>query len=385
VSRAHADHTSARLFPTVWVIHTPPVRREAHRTTPEAGALPISCFPVFPIHRIFMPQMSVDRLKDLQINPEQKQRSQRPFWIIVIVVLAFAVIALLVAQPWNPEKVRKMRGVTADSGAIQPTNSAIETQGSSTNGTGAANDDTVLTVSGYIINRERIEISPRFLGLVKWIGVKKGDAVTNGQVVVLLDDTEYKARLAQAEGQLANAKAMMAKDDLSYQRIHQLAETSIESKQAEDDARLVLEADRAAVKAAQGGADVAQTYVDWCTIRSPINGVVLEKLVNPNELVMPQSFGGARGPSTALLAVADPKDLQVEIDVNEADLSKISLGQKCRVSPEAYPDKSYGGVVAEVAPEADRAKGTLEIKVQILNPDHFLTPELSAKVEFLKQ
>jgi len=74
----------------------------------------------------------------------------------------------------------------------------------------------------------------------------------------------------------------------------------------------------------------------------------------------------------------------VEIDVNEADLSKISLNQQCRVSPEAYADKTYGGRVAEIAPEADRAKGTLQIKVQILKPDHFLTPELSAKVEFLK-
>jgi len=331
--------------------------------------------------------MSVDRLKDLQINPEHKRRSQKPFWAIVLVVLALAVIALLVAQPWNPEKVRKMRGGggTVDLGS-GPTNSAAATPTVSTNAPVAAHDDnSVLTVSGYIINRERIEISPRFLGVVNWIGVKKGDAVTNGQVVVLLDATEYKARLAQAEGQLANAKAMMAKDELSYQRIHQLAATSIESKQAEDDARLLLEADRAAVKAAQGATDVAQTYVDWCTIRSPINGVVMEKLVNPNELVMPQSFGGARGPSTALMAVADPKDLQVEIDVNEADLSKISLGQKCRVSPEAYPDKSYGGVVAEIAPEADRAKGTLQIKVQIQDPDRFLTPELSAKVDFLKQ
>ena len=343
----------------------------------------ISYFPVFLINSIFLPEMSADKLKALQIDPEHKRRSQRPFWIIVIVVLAFAIGALFVAQPWNPEKVRKMRELTAGAGAMQSTNSATPT--SFTNTTVAANDDTVLTVSGYIINRERIEISPRFLGMVKWIGVKKGDAVTNGEVVVLLDDTEYRARLAQAEGQLANAKAMMAKDELTYQRVHQLAATSIESKQAEDDARLVLEADRAAVQAAQGAEDVAQTYVDWCTIRSPINGVVLEKLVNPNELVMPQSFGGARGPSTALMAVADPKDLQVEIDVNEADLSKISLGQKCRVSPEAYPDKSYGGVVAEVAPEADRAKGTLQIKVQIQNPDQFLTPQLSAKVEFLKK
>ena len=78
------------------------------------------------------------------------------------------------------------------------------------------------------------------------------------------------------------------------------------------------------------------------------------------------------------------KDLQVEIDVNEADLSKISLNQKCRVSPEAYPDKSYDGYVAEIAPEADRAKGTLQIKVQIVNPDKFLTPQLSARVDFLR-
>jgi HlyD family secretion protein len=329
-----------------------------------------------------MPDMSADKLKELQIHPEQKQRRQKPFWIIVLAVFAVAVIALLVAQPWNPEKQRRMKG---DGGhMLGDTNSAAASM-PTTNSTVETKSDSVLTVSGYIINRERIEISPRFLGLVKWIGVKKGDAVTNGQVIVLLDDTEYRARLAQAEGQLANSKAMMAKDELTYGRVHRLAETSIESKQSEDDARMVLEADRAAVKAAEGGADVARTYLDWCTIRSPINGVVLEKLVSPDELVMPQSFGGARGPSTALLAVADPKDLQVEIDVNEADLSKISLNQKCRVSPEAYPDKTYEGVVAEIAPEADRAKGTLQIKVQILSPDHFLTPELSAKVDFLKQ
>jgi HlyD family secretion protein len=86
-----------------------------------------------------------------------------------------------------------------------------------------------------------------------------------------------------------------------------------------------------------------------------------------------------------LLAVANPQDLQVEIDMSEADLAKVSLNQKCRVSPEAYADKVYEGYVAEIAPEANRAKGTLQLKVQVRNPDKFLTPELSAKVEFLRQ
>jgi RND family efflux transporter MFP subunit len=199
-----------------------------------------------------------------------------------------------------------------------------------------------------------------------------------------LDDAEYKARLIESEGRVASAKATVDRAEHDFERVSQLVKTDIESKKAHDDARTQLDAARADLKQAEGAYELAKTYLDWTTIRSPINGVVLEKLVNPNELVVPQSFGGTRGPSTALLAVADLKDLQVEIDVNEADLSKISLQQKCRVSPEAYPEKVYPGYVAEIAPEANRAKGTLQIKVQIENPDKFLTPELSAKVEFLK-
>ena len=148
--------------------------------------------------------------------------------------------------------------------------------------------------------------------------------------------------------------------------------------------RLNVEAARALVTEMQGAKELTETYINWCVIRSPIDGVVLEKLVDPNELVTPQSFGGTRGPSTALISLADLKDLQVEIDLNEADVAKAEVGQKCWVSPEAYPDRRYEGYVAEKAPEANRQKGTLQVKVQIRNPDEFLTPELTAKVDFLK-
>jgi len=320
--------------------------------------------------------MNADNLKGLQIEPRQKQRTQKTFWSIVLTVIAVVLITLLFANPW----VKDSRA----SAKVDPAGTSVSTNNVGATPIAGDANGKVLTVNGYIINRERIEISPRFLGVVKWIGVKKGDAVTNGQIVVLLDDTEYRARLAEAEGQLASAQAMVARDELNFRRIENLSRTDIESKQSADNARLTLEGDRAAFQAAQGTRDLARTYVDWCTIRAPLNGVVMEKLVNPGELVMPQSFGGGRGPSTALLAVADPQDLQVEVDVNEADLSKVSLDQKCHVSPEAYPDKTYSGYIAEIAPEADRAKGTLQIKVQILNPDKYLTPQLSAKVDVLK-
>ena len=321
--------------------------------------------------------MNPEQMEKLRIRPEAKNRPRRPVWIIVLAVILVTAAAAFFALPKKGERRIFYHGTNAPSEA----GSDAMTK---TNAPPTAASDAVLTVSGYIVNRERIEISPRFLGLVTWIGVKKGDTVTNGQVVVLLDDTEYQARLREVEGRVANSKTGIAKAELDLQRTTELAKTDVESKKALDDARLQLESARAALKEAEGARDVVATYLDWCTIRSPINGVVLEKLVDPNELVTPQSFGGTRGPSTALIAVADPKDLQVEIDMNEADLSKISLNQKCRVSPEAYADKVYEGFVAEVAPEANRAKGTLQIKVQIANPDKFLTPELSAKVEFLK-
>lgn len=326
--------------------------------------------------------MNADKLQALQIDRQQKRRPTRTLWMIFILVIAITLVAFYFARPKAGDNVRRFAGGSMPTSGASNTTTAVSTATNAT--TTSSKDDTLLTVSGYIINRERIEISPRFMGVVKWIGVKKGDPVTNNQVVVLLDDTEYRARLAQADGAVATAAANVAKAQVLFDRVNQLAKTDVESKQTQDDARLALEVVKASQKESEGAREVARTYVEWCTIRSPINGVVLEKLVDPNELVVPQSFGGTRGPSTALIAVADPQDLQVEIDMNEADLSKISLNQKCRVSPEAYTDKHYEGYVAEIAPEANRAKGTLQIKVQIRNPDKFLTPELSAKVEFLK-
>jgi HlyD family secretion protein len=243
----------------------------------------------------------------------------------------------------------------------------------------------LLTVSGYIINRERIEISPRFQGVVKWIGVKKGDAVKKDQTVVLLDDAEQNARVAETNGRLASAHVALDRAELNYRRVRELTARNVVSKEADDEARLSVAAAKAAIAEIEGQLALAKTYLDWTIIRSPIDGVVLEKLAEPGELVTPQSFGGARGPSTAVLAVADLQDLQVEIDVSETDLAKISLGQRCQISPEAYPEKHYDGVVAEISPEANRQKGTLQIKVQIKQPDRFLTPELSAKVDFLPQ
>lgn len=334
--------------------------------------------------------MTPDKLQSLSIPSEAKNRSQSSVWLIFLFVAVAAGVALFFAWPRASDQTRRAPGSKpAESSAkAVATTKASDAAPGSTNlpaSTGVkADDDFLFSAPGYVIPRERIELSPRFMGTVKWIGVKKGDAVTNGQVVVLLDDAEYQARLSESQGRLASAKAALEKAQLQHERIKALASASIESKQMEDDARLNVQAAAATVKEIEGGIQWIETYIHWCIIRSPINGVVLEKLVDPNELVTPQSFGGTRGPSTALISLADLKDLQVEIDLNEQYVGRVEVGQKCRITPGAYPNRVYEGYVAEKAPEANRQKGTLQVKVQIKNPDKYLTPELSAKVDFLR-
>src|SRR5215831_7694007 len=170
--------------------------------------------------------MDVQRLAELQIDASAKRRPQRMLAAIFLIVGLVTVATLVLAWPRASDKIRRLGGIS--------TNSLPAVTLSDTNiaATSRTDDNTVLTVSGYIINRERIEISPRFLGVVKWIGVKKGDLVTNGQIIVQLDDAEYLARVHQMEGALAVAKATVAKSELLYQRIQKLAENSVESKQA---------------------------------------------------------------------------------------------------------------------------------------------------------
>lgn len=343
--------------------------------------------------------MTNDQLEKLRIASTQKRRPRGPVWLIVLAVLLVTGVVAWFAVPRAADKFRSGMKSGHDEGALSASAKTGGVQSSS--GPAAANvapsatttptpaagsgkvEGSILTVRGYIVNRERIELSPRFMGVVKWIGVKKGDRVTNGQTVVLLDDAEYQARLADIDGQIAVAQIVVKKARIDLKRAVDLVTSKVEMQKMLDDAGLQVESAEAQVKQLQGARKLLETYLDWCVIRSPVNGVVVDKLVDPNELVSPQTFGGTRGPSTSLLAVADPNDLQVEIDLGESDLAKVAIGQKCKVSPEAYPEKTYDGVVAERAPEANRPKGTLQVKVQILKPDQFLTPELTAKVVFL--
>jgi HlyD family secretion protein len=297
-------------------------------------------------------------------------------------------------------------------------------------------NETILTATGYIIAAHKIEVASKVVGRVGWIGVEKGDRVEAGQVLVRLEDDEYRAQLRQQQGQLANLEAKVAelrngsrpeeiakaradqdqaRADLENARVtldrtRQLSSDGVVSKQSMDDAQAKY--DGAVAKAvslqrtldlevlgprkeeitqvegqieqAHGALDYAQTQLDNTIIKAPVTGTILDRNVERGEFVT-NGFVGDKGAKGYLVTMADLNDLQVELDINQADFPKLGPKQKGSVTTDAYPDKKYLGFIEEVSPEADRAKATVQVKVRVATPDDFLRPDMNATVSFYNE
>lgn len=300
---------------------------------------------------------------------------------------------------------------------------------------GSASGPVVLTAGGYIVAHHTIQVSSKVVGKVAWVGVEKGDRVKEGQVLVRLEDSEYRAQLAQAQAYRAVARARLkeleagsrpqeidaaraaveqaaanfSNAEVNLKRIEDLARQAIASQQQLDNARTQYEVSKAQLESArknhelvkigpreeqieyaraqaaqaQAAVDYAQTMLDSTLIRSPVTGTVLERLIEKGEMVSTMNFGGPGGVKASVASVADLSDLQVELDINQNDFPRITPKQDCLVTADAYPDRVHKGVVDEIAPAANRQKATVQVKVKILNPDAYLRPDMNAHVAFL--
>ena len=99
-------------------------------------------------------------------------------------------------------------------------------------------------------------------------------------------------------------------------------------------------------------------------------------------MVSPSAFGGS-GARTSVVDLADLTDLQVELDISQVDFARLKSGQRAEITPEAYPNLRFTGFIEEIAPEANRAKSTVQVKVKVENPNEQLRPEMNARVNFL--
>jgi HlyD family secretion protein len=135
---------------------------------------------------------------------------------------------------------------------------------------------------------------------------------------------------------------------------------------------------------AEGQEAYAKSLLDATVIRAPVSGTILERNAEKGELITAQFASSAEGgPQGSVASLADLNDIQADLDIAQDDFAKLTPHQKAIVTVDAFPDLSWKGVIAEVSPEANRQKATIEVKVQILNPDSHLRPEMNTTVRFI--
>ena len=369
-------------------------------------------------------------LSALRIDRSKKrpQTGRTGTWLIVLVAFLLGAAASFALFHWfasDSSGRARAEGDTAPPAANEARRDGGRAEDSEEAGP-------VLIVSGYIVPHHRIEVGSKIVGKVTWVGVEKSDLVEKGQLLVKLDDREFQAQLEQAraslraaearlaeldagsrpeeidraEAELRRSKADLENADLEYQRLETLLQTGVVSKQLVDNARTrrdmaqaavgvaeknhrlfvlgprqeKLQSARAEMEQSRAAVKYWQSQLAETEIRAPISGTILERIAEVGEMVSTWFAGGA-----VVVALADLNDLQVELDISQSDFHNVSEKHDCRMSPVAYPEQEYACELVETAPEANRQRATIQIKVQVTNPDAYLRPEMDAQVTFYRR
>lgn len=305
----------------------------------------------------------------------------------------------------------------------------------------ADSGDIVLQAKGYIIPAHSILVAPQVGGRVEKLFIEEGMRVKKGDVLAKLESIEYDAkyRRAQAKHEVAKqnwellkasypeevkraqhdlneSKAELAriKDQLDRaERLDSVTQSREEliklrnesnmidsrMKRRQQDYQLAelskwrvdsAEQEMAATKAEL---DEAKWRLDNCTVLAPVTGTILTKDTEENNLVNPVAFNV----KAVVCSMADLSDLEVDLSIQERDISTIVVGQKCLVLPEAFQNnkeflmkhpKGYEGVVSRQMPTADRSKGAIPVRVKVTVPREeegvYLKPDMGVIVSFKK-
>lgn len=255
----------------------------------------------------------------------------------------------------------------------------------------------VLNSTGYVVAQRKAAISSKASGRLEWLGVAEGTRVKAGEVIARLDSRDVSAQLDAARANVNVARAtlaqMLAEDrdaEASLRRTRDLIAQKFVSQSALDQAKARSDravagvaSGKAGLAAAEANARNAQVAVDYTLIRAPFDGIILSKSANVGDMVTP--FSSAADSKGAVVTMADMSTLEVEADVSESSLSKISVGQPTEITLDALPDMRFAGTVSRMVPTVDRAKATVMTKVRFDLIDPRVLPEMSAKVSFLSQ
>jgi RND family efflux transporter MFP subunit len=291
-------------------------------------------------------------ISQLQIDREPERDRGRaprrgfPWWIAGVLLGALALAGLiwfLMARPDRP--------------AVRVAEAQAASTGSSTRG------GSLLDASGYVVARRAATVSSKITGKVAEVLIEEGQRVAAGQVLARLDETNARAALQQAQGFLS---------DQGVEDAHNALET----------ARSGLEYVRSQARVAQATVEIARRNLDDTVVRAPFAGVVTVKAAQPGEMVSPISAGGGFT-RTGIGTVVDMDSLEVQVDVAESFINRVSEGMPAVVKLNAYPEWEIPAAVIAVIPTADRSKATVSVRLALKVKDPRIVPEMGARVSFL--
>ena len=254
-----------------------------------------------------------------------------------------------------------------------------------------------LTASGYVVARTRATVAAEVTGRVVEVRVEEGQAVRAGQVLAILDGALAAVDAASTQARAVSAQAALESATLQYaqaQRDLARAQTLAKSGYVSD-ASLQGTALKARVAAAQADLSKAQlaaaksdsnrtrVQLSKYEIRAPFSGIVIDKAAQPGEIISPLSAGGGFT-RTGICTLVDMDSLEIEVDVNEAYIGRVSVGQKVEAVLDAFPDTLLPARVIAKIPTASRDKATVRVRIGFDAKDVRILPEMAVKVTFLE-
>ena len=321
---------------------------------------------------------STDDLSALRIEREPMRAESRGWvkWLVLLVLLGGAGAAGWAW--WTRERPVEVEVATV-------TERAAGTQAS------------VLNASGYVTARRRATVSSKVTGKVIEVNVEEGMAVREGQVLARLDDSTLQAGLRLYRAQLEAAKRQIPESDVrleqarvALRRQEQLRKEGLNTPNDIDNAKAEVDSLVARIASAQETVKVAesqiamqQTAIDDMVIRAPFSGVALSKDAQPGEMVSPVSAGGGFT-RTGISTIVDMRSLEIEVDVNESYINRVTPDQPVTAVLDAYPDWQIPARVIAVVPTADRQKATVLVRIGFNALDPRILPDMGVKVTFLR-
>jgi RND family efflux transporter MFP subunit len=293
----------------------------------------------------------------------QTPRKSRSFGKLIVWLLAIAAViaaGLFLKDMFNP---------------------GIEVQLTTASVTSPSQASAVLTASGYVVARRKAAVASKGTGTLVYLGVDEGDKVKKGQVIARLEDSDVAAARDRARENLHMAEADLNDAKQNLERMRTLLKRELVAQAEYDIADGRYKRVVATIDSAKFGLKEAEVAVDNTRIVAPFDGTVLKKNADVGEIVAP--LAGAASSRAAVVTIADMSSLEVDADVSEANITRVSAEQPCEITLDAYPQQRYPGYVTKIVPTADRAKATVLVKIKFRQYDQKVLPEMSAKIAFL--